>query len=106
MKPNVHFTPAFQACLSLRDPGRSRPSMPGPRLATWVALGVALLICNVATAQTTAAPLPNTVATATSVEGTAYVTRADGRQSILARGSALGVGDALSTSRNTTVRRR
>ena len=47
-----------------------------------------------------------TVANATSVEGTAYVTRADGRQTILARGTALGVGDALSTSRNSTVRLR
>jgi hypothetical protein len=46
------------------------------------------------------------VANATSVEGTAYVTRADGRQSILARGSALGVGDALTTTRNSTVRLR
>ena len=46
------------------------------------------------------------VANATSVEGTAYVTRADGRQTILARGSALGVGDALSTTRNSTVRLR
>jgi len=46
------------------------------------------------------------VASATLVEGTAYVTRADGRQSILARGTALGVGDALSTTRNSTVRLR
>ena len=49
---------------------------------------------------------PPRVANATSVEGTAYVTRADGRQSILARGSALGVGDALTTTRNSTVRLR
>lgn len=47
-----------------------------------------------------------TVANATAVEGTVYVTRADGRQGILARGSALGVGDALSTTRNSTVRLR
>ena len=46
------------------------------------------------------------VASATLVEGTAYVTRTDGRQSILARGTALGVGDALSTTRNSTVRLR
>jgi hypothetical protein len=52
-------------------------------------------------------PLPAaTAANATSVEGTAYVTRADGRQTILARGTALGVGDALSTTRNSTVRLR
>ncbi len=55
-----------------------------------------------ALAQTAAAPVAN----ATSVEGTAFVTRADGRQTILARGSALGVGDALSTTRNSTVRLR
>lgn len=47
-----------------------------------------------------------TVANATSVDGTAYVTRADGRTTILARGTALAVGDALSTSRNSTVRLR
>jgi len=51
-------------------------------------------------------PAPAPVANATSVEGTAYVTRADGRQTILARGTALGVGDALSTTRNSTVRLR
>jgi hypothetical protein len=49
---------------------------------------------------------PPRVANATSVEGTAYVTRADGRQSILARGTVLGVGDALTTTRNSTVRLR
>ena len=38
---------------------------------------------------------PPRVANATSVEGTAYVTRADGRQGILARGTVLGVGDTL-----------
>ena len=51
-------------------------------------------------------PPAATVANATLVEGTAYVTRADGRQTILARGSALGVGDALSTTRNSTIRLR
>lgn len=52
------------------------------------------------------APAVPSAATAMAVEGTAYVVRADGRQSILARGSALGVGDALSTTRNSTVRLR
>ncbi len=47
-----------------------------------------------------------TVANATAVDGTVYVTRADGRQGILARGSSLGVGDTLSTTRNSTVRLR
>ena len=52
------------------------------------------------------APAAPSAATAMAVEGTAYVVRADGRQSILARGSVLGVGDALSTTRNSTVRLR
>ena len=47
-----------------------------------------------------------TVANATAVDGTVYVTRADGRQGILARGSSLGVGDTLTTTRNSTVRLR
>lgn len=46
------------------------------------------------------------VANATAVDGTAYVTRADGRTTVLARGTALAVGDALSTTRNSTVRLR
>jgi hypothetical protein len=68
----------------------------------------ALVGAQIAQAQTAApAPVvPTLAATATSVEGTAYVLRADGRQSILARGSSLGVGDALSTTRNSTVRLR
>lgn len=47
-----------------------------------------------------------TVAKAMAVDGTVYVTRADGRQGILARGTDLGVGDTLSTTRNSTVRLR
>ena len=47
-----------------------------------------------------------TAATASSVEGTAYVIRSDGRQGILARGSSLSVGDVISTTRNSTVRLR
>ncbi len=70
-----------------------------------------LLACAVAAALGSPGTLAQsaagaTVANATAVEGTVYVTRADGRQSILARGSALGVGDALSTTRNSTVRLR
>ena len=70
-----------------------------------VALGAALGIAqpSLGHAQTV---VPAPAANATLVEGTAYVTRADGRQSILARGSTLGVGDALSTTRNSTVRLR
>ena len=52
------------------------------------------------------APAAPSAATAMAVEGTAYVVRADGRQSILARGTVLGVGDALSTTRSSTVRLR
>ena len=70
----------------------------------------ALLLAGAVTAGLSALPVlaqtAATVANATSVEGTAFVTRADGRQTILARGSALGVGDALSTTRNSTVRLR
>lgn len=66
----------------------------------------ALLACCLVGIQPAQAQTPGTVANATLVEGTAYVTRADGRQTILARGSALGVGDALSTTRNSTVRLR
>lgn len=70
--------------------------------------GLALVLqgalAGLALAQTPAAP--PAAANATLVEGTAYVTRADGRQTILARGTALNVGDALSTTRNSTVRLR
>ena len=44
------------------------------------------------------------VATAAVVDGTVFVTRADGRQVLLARGSQLAVGDAINTTRNSTVR--
>jgi hypothetical protein len=64
--------------------------------------GVALIGSQVGLAQSSFLP----VATATSVEGTAYVVHADGRQGVLARGSALAVGDTLSTTRNSTVRLR
>jgi len=75
---------------------------PRPPLAAAV---LVLAAMTGATAQAQTATPPR-VANATSVEGTAYVTRADGRQSILARGTALGVGDSLSTTRNSTVRLR
>ena len=64
-----------------------------------LALLAALATGSATQAQTAAA-------TATSVEGTAYVIRADGRQGILARGSALNVGDSVTTTRNSTVRLR
>ena len=71
-------------------------------------LGLAVLLHGILASLALAqGPAPVTAAAnATSVEGTAYVTRADGRQTILARGTALGVGDALSTTRNSTVRLR
>ena len=71
------------------------PLLPGACLAT------CLLGMTLAQAQTNP-----TVANATAVDGTVYVTRADGRQGILARGSSLGVGDTLTTTRNSTVRLR
>ena len=74
------------------------------RLAFPCALTALAMACGAAAIAQTAVTSP--VASATLVEGTAYVTRADGRQAILARGTALGVGDALSTTRNSTVRLR
>ena len=71
----------------------------------WLPLLTCGIACGLGNLPALAQPA-TTVANATSVEGTAYVTRADGRQTILARGSALGVGDALSTARNSTVRLR
>ncbi len=66
-----------------------------------------LLLLALASGPVMAQTLPPVIAaTATAVEGTAYVTRTDGRQTILARGSALNVGDALTTARNSTVRLR
>ncbi len=102
MKPTIPSVTASNGPLNLRCLGRRQASARSPNGTAWAGLAGFMLLASTAAAQTT----PNTVATATSVEGTAYVTRADGRQSILARGSALGVGDALSTSRNTTVRLR
>ena len=88
------------------------PFAPPARYAATALVACAILCCSPALAQTPATPAPAAptlapaVAVATSVEGTAYVTRADGRQTVLARGSAMRVGDALSTTRNTTVRLR
>ncbi len=39
-----------------------------------------------------------------AVQGTVFITRADGRRSTLAEGSALQTGDTLNTTRNSTVR--
>ncbi|MFZ4626270.1 MAG: FecR domain-containing protein [Rhodoferax sp.] len=44
------------------------------------------------------------VATAAAVDGTVFVTRAGTRQVLLARGSSLQAGDAINTTRNSTVR--
>ena len=73
---------------------------------TLLYLPTLLLAGQAGSALAQSAAAASTAANATSVEGTAYVTRADGRQTILARGTALGVGDALSTTRNSTVRLR
>ncbi len=82
-----------------RHPRDSAPGAPA-------LLVLAALLASTTTTTHAQTATPPRVANATSVEGTAYVTRADGRQSILARGSALGVGDALTTTRNSTVRLR
>ncbi len=74
------------------------------RCTAWSAglLATGLALLSPATpAQTTAS-----IATATSIEGTVFVTRAGGRQTLLARGSALDVGDVINTTRNSTVRLR
>ena len=82
-----------------------RPRHPaGPALRAPALVFVALLAGTTTVHAQNA--IPPRVANATAVEGTAYVTRADGRQGILARGTALGVGDSLSTTRNSTVRLR
>jgi hypothetical protein len=44
------------------------------------------------------------VATAVAVEGTVFVTRGGARQALLARNSGLQVGDAIHTTRNSSVR--
>jgi hypothetical protein len=46
------------------------------------------------------------VANAVAVEGTVFVTRADGKQSLLTRGSNLQRGEAINTARNSSVRLR
>ena len=45
-------------------------------------------------------------ASATAVEGTVFVTRANGSQSLLTRGSSLQQGETIHTARNSTVRLR
>jgi len=56
-------------------------------------------------AQTTARSTP-IVATAAAIDGTVFVTREGGRQALLTRGSSLQQGDAINTTRNSTVRLR
>jgi hypothetical protein len=58
---------------------------------------------GLAHAQAGATPTP-AVATVAAVDGTVFVSRGGGRQAILARGSSLQVGDAINTTRNSTVR--
>ena len=71
---------------------------PGTLLATCVAAGLLGLSVPIH-AQT----IP-TVAKAMAVDGTVYVTRSDGRQGILARGTELSVGDTFTTTRNSSGR--
>ena len=77
--------------------------MKTPIACIYVVVGMGMAGGSAVQAQSAVA---SPVANATLVEGTAYVTRTDGRQTILARGTVLGVGDALSTTRNSTVRLR
>ncbi len=46
------------------------------------------------------------IATAAAVEGTVFVTRIDGKQSLLQRGSSLQRGETINTTRNSSVRLR
>ncbi len=71
-------------------------------LTSWCVLASLAACPSLVSAQTT--PLVASVATAAAVDGTVFVTRAGGRQAILARGSSLQVGDAINTTRNSTVR--
>lgn len=71
-------------------------------LILWSLLVTMALAPGVAGAQ--AVSTAPAVATAAAVDGTVFVTRAGGRQTILARGSSLQVGDAINTTRNSTVR--
>jgi len=76
-------------------------------LITTLGLLTGLLLAQPgAQAQTTPAQTaPATaVAAVAAVDGTVFVTREAGRPSLLARGSSLQVGDAINTSRNSTVR--
>lgn len=68
---------------------------------TLMGLLAGLVLAAPLAAQTAAV---SSVATAAAVEGTVFVTRSGGRQAILARGSALQVGDAINTTHNSTVR--
>ena len=68
----------------------------------WVGMALAL---PVAQAQvTTQTPATPAIATAAAVDGTVFVTRSGTRQVLLARGSGLQLGDAINTTRNSTVR--
>lgn len=71
-------------------------------LSIW-SLSLALLIVSDVVLAQPVDPA-QTVATAVAVEGTAFVARSGGRKAILARGSSLRVGDAINTTRNSSVR--
>ncbi len=67
-----------------------------------LSLLASLLWASGMAAAQTVTPVP-AVATAAAVDGTVFVTRA-GHPTILARGSSLQEGDAINTTRNSTVR--
>ena len=68
----------------------------------WSLLAAMALAPGMVSAQAVAS-MP-AVATAAAVDGTVFVIRPGGRQAILARGSSLQEGDAINTTRNSTVR--
>ena len=68
-----------------------------------VAASMVMLVASAAQAQTGASAEP-AMATARAVEGTVFVVRSNGRQALLTPGASLQVGDAINTTRNSTVR--
>lgn len=68
---------------------------------TWL---VAASAAQAQVANASPVPTAGVAASATEVEGTVFVTRVDGRQALLTRGSSLRQGDTIHTARNSTVR--
>jgi hypothetical protein len=71
-------------------------------LIAWLFVGP--LGLHAQTAAVSASPQTKEVAVAEGVNGTVFVISAGGRQNLLTRGTPLQVGDAINTTRNSTVR--